>query len=90
VLVGGLIDLVVGLRLKEEVPCLTGGHRHQPGEQGSGNRIYQQQRIGTDKAECADKVQRLVDAAVMVVAVVIPPLDAQCLKKVVHDSSGVR
>ena len=89
VIVGGLVHMVIGLRLEEEVARLAARHRHQPRQQRGSSRIDEQQRIGADKADGAQQVQRLVDAAVVVVAVVVPPLDLEGAKEIVHAGSCV-
>ena len=53
---------------------------------GGGYRIDKQQRIADEKAEGADKMQTLVDAAVMVVAVIVPALRSQRRHKALHHS----
>ena len=79
VLVGRLVDVVVALRLEEEMTGLPRGHRDQPADQRGSHRIDEQQHIGDQEAERADEVQALVDAAVMIVAMVVPALGSQLL-----------
>ena len=86
VLMGGLIDVIEAFRLEHQMPNLPRGHRDQPAHQSGSNRIDKQQRIPDEKAGGADKMQTLVDAAVMVVAVIIPPLRSQCRQKALHHS----
>ena len=51
VLVGRLVDVVVALRLEEEVAGLPGGHRHQPADQRRQRGIREHQRIGAQEAD---------------------------------------
>jgi len=87
VLVGGLVDVVVTLGLEEKMPALAAHHRHQPGDQRGRGGVEKQQHIGRQEGESAEQVQRLVDPAVMVVAVVIPALGTQCIEEAVHEVS---
>ncbi|MHC2594237.1 hypothetical protein ACVIG9_008293 [Bradyrhizobium ottawaense] len=80
VLVGGLVDVVVAVRLEEEVTGLARGHRDQPADQCGDDRVDEQPDIGEEKAQRADEVQALVDAAVVIVAMVVPALDPQLLE----------
>jgi len=79
-----LVDLVEALGLEEEVPGLAADHRHRPGQQGGPGRVHRQQPVGHQKADGAEQVQALVDAAVVVVAVVVPALDPQLFKESIH------
>jgi len=87
VLVGGVVDLVVTLRLEEKVAALAAHHRHQPGDQRGCSGVEKQQHVGRQEGESTQQVQRLVDPAVMVVAVVVPALCPQCIQEVVHEVS---
>src|SRR6267143_6870341 len=82
VVVGRMVDVIVALWLEEEVTRLPGRHRDQPADQRGSNRINEQQWISDQKAGGTDKVQALVDAAVMVVAMVVPPLSSQLLAEI--------
>ncbi|EEF23299.1 conserved hypothetical protein [Ricinus communis] len=84
VLMRGLVHLVVALGLEEEVTRLAAGHRHAPGQQRGPGGIDQQQAVGDHEAAGAQQVQRLVDAAMVVVAVVVPALFVQECQKVFH------
>ena len=86
VLVGRLVDVIVALRLEEEVTGLARGHRDQPADQRGLDRIDEHQGIADQEAERADEMQGLVDTAVMVVAMVIPSLRSQCRHESVHRS----
>jgi hypothetical protein len=80
----GLIDDVVVLRLEEEVPGLAAGHGHQPADHRGQRRILERHRIRAQEAHGADEVKRLVDPAMVVVAVVVPALFFESLGEVVH------
>src|SRR5207249_4138394 len=83
----GLVDMVVTPRLEEEVTGLTRGHRDQPADQRGHHRIEEDHRIAEQETRGADEVQRLIDAAVVVVAMVVPALGLQFLHEVLdHDS----
>ena len=56
---------------------LARGHRNAPSDQGREGWINKQEHVGDHEGHRAEEVQRLVDAAVVVVAVVVPALDAQ-------------
>jgi phage tail tape-measure protein len=81
VFVRRLVGGVVVARLEEEVPDLARGHREQPRNQGGDRRLGEQHRVGADETERADKMQRLIDAAVMIVAMVVPALAGECFPK---------
>jgi len=81
VVVGSLIDMVVALWFEEEMACLTRRHCDQPRDHGGDHRIDEQISISDQKAAGADQMQRLVDQAMVVVAVVIPALFAQHFSK---------
>ena len=80
VVVRGLIDVVISLGLEEEVPRLAAGHGDAPCQQRGPCRVDEQQHVGPQEAHRAQEMQRLVHAAVVVVAVVVPALHAQRLK----------
>src|SRR5712675_710853 len=77
-----LVDMVVTPGLEEEMPGLARGHRDQPADQRGRQRIEKHHRVTNQETERADKVQALVDAAVVIVAVIIPTLDAQLLPEI--------
>src|SRR5271156_6847344 len=81
---GRVVDLVVTLGLEEEVSGLPADHGHQPANQRRGRRILEDQAVCGQKAERAEQVERLINAAVMIVAVVVPPLDSQSFEKTLH------
>ena len=47
-------------------------------------RIGEEQRVGDQKTDRADQMERLVDAAVVIITVVVPPLHAQSFEKTRH------
>jgi len=82
--VGSLVDGVVALGLEEEMSGLATDHGHQPCNQSRGRGVLEDRHIGGQEAHCAEQVQRLVDTAVVVVAMVIPALDFQSAQKTLH------
>ena len=86
-LVGGLVDLVVALGLEEEVPRLPADHGDQPADQRGGHRIREHHDVGDEEADRAQQVQRLIDAAVVVVAMIVPSLCSQFRPKISHRGS---
>ena len=90
VFVRGLVYVVKTLGLEEEMADLARAHGHQPGNQGRHHRVNKQKHIGHQKRQGADQVQELVDAAVVVVAVVIPALNVDELKKRLHGISWLK
>jgi hypothetical protein len=90
VLVGRLVLLVVALGLEQKVADLTDAHREDPAEQRGEDRLREQQHVGRDEAARADEVQGLVDAAVMVEAVIIPTLLLELFEETVHGASLVQ
>ena len=82
--VRGVVDVVKAAGFEEEMPGLTAGHRDTPRDQASECRIGEQAHVGDEEAARADEVQRLVDAAVMVVTMVVPTLNAESFEIGVH------
>jgi hypothetical protein len=82
--VGRLIHFVVVFRLEEEMADLPAGHGHQPAQERRRDGVGEHQRVGGNEAEGADEVKGLVDSAVMVIAMIVPPLDSQSFEKVIH------
>src|SRR4029077_916782 len=87
VLVGRLIYHVVIFRLEEEVTELAAGHGQEPADQRRHRRVLEHHCVGKEKAYGADQVQRLVDPAMMVIAMIVPPLHSQGFEKAPHISS---
>ncbi len=81
---GRLVRLVVALGLEEEVARLARDHRHEPADEAGGGRLREEQHVGAQEAQRAHEMQGLVDAAVVVIAVVVPPLFRECTPKAIH------
>jgi hypothetical protein len=79
-----LVHLVIALRLEEEVADLPAGHGEQPAHQRRRRGAGEYQHIGAEKASRADEVQRLIDPAVVVIAMIVPPLHLESLPEAVH------
>src|SRR5882757_6804694 len=79
---GRVIDVVVTLGLEEEMAGLARRHRDQPAEQRRHHRIDEYHHVGDQKTGSADEVQALVDAAVVIVAMVVPALGSQFLQEI--------
>ena len=90
VLVAGLVHHVVVLGLEKEMTDLPAGHRHQPAGERRQGRIREHHHIGEQEADGAQQMERLIDPAVMIVAMVIPPLHSQSLEKSVHSVPAFR
>src|SRR6267142_506257 len=86
VLVRRLVDVVVSPRLEEEVTGLPRGHGDQPADERRYHGIDEQHRVSKQKARGADEVQRLVDTAVVIEAMVVPALGSQFLQEVLDHS----
>jgi len=63
---------------------LPAGHGYTPGQQGRIGGINEQQPVGSNKAQGAQKVQAVVDPAVVVVAMIVPAQDFERLEKLFH------
>jgi len=87
VLVGRLVDGIVALRLEEKMPRLAAHHGHQPADQRRFHRVEEHGDVGSDEADGAQEVQRLVDAAVVVETVIVPSLGSQFCQKTLHGGS---
>jgi len=82
--VAGVVHRVKTLGLKKEMPDLTAHHRQQPAHQGGQRGVRKQQYVSGEETQRADQMQRLVDTAVMVVAMVVPALGSEGFEKIVH------
>jgi hypothetical protein len=69
-----LVHLVVTLRLEEEMADLPAGHGEQPADQRRRRRACEHQHVRAEEASRADEMQRLIDPAVVVIAMIVPPL----------------
>src|ERR1700722_11278326 len=79
VLVGRLVHFVIALRLEEEMADLAAHHRHQPAYQGGQCRVLEHEHVGAKKTDRTDQMERLVDTAMVIVAMVVPTLKLECL-----------
>jgi len=85
------VDLIVSLWLEEEVTGLAADHGDQPADQGGLHRIKEHRNVGDDEADGAQQMQRLIDAAVVIVAMIVPALRLKFRQKTLHvDSLGLR
>jgi hypothetical protein len=86
-----VIDLIVSLWLEEEVTGLAADHGDQPADQGGLHGIKEHRNVGDDEADGAQQMQRLIDAAVMIVAMIVPALTLEFRQKTLHvDSLGLK
>ena len=81
-----MIDVVVAARLEEEVTGLPRRHRDQPADQRRHHGVEEQHHIGEQEARRADEVQRLIDAAVVIITMVVPALGSQFLQEILDHS----
>ena len=51
---------------------------HRPRDENSNGRVLEEHRIGEHEAQRADQMERLIDRAVMVIAMIVPAL---CLQR---------
>ena len=77
----GLIHLVVVFRLEHQMADLPAGHRYQPRQQCGQRGILEHDAVGDDEGDGAEKMQSLVDAAMVVITVVVPALNFEELKE---------
>jgi hypothetical protein len=82
-----LIHHVVIFWLEEEVTNLAAGHGQEPPDQRRYRRILEHHRVGKEKACGANQVQRLIDPAVMIEAMIVPPLHSQGFEEAPHMTS---
>jgi hypothetical protein len=83
-LVGRAIDRVVAFGFEKEVPGLAADHGYQPTDQRRFHRIEKHRDIGNDEADCTQKVQGLIDAAVVIVTMIVPALGLKFRQKTLH------
>jgi len=83
-LIRRLVDVVIAQRLKEEMTGLPRSHRNQPGNQRSPGGVDEQHHISHQKTHGTQKMQGLIDSAMVVIAVVIPALNLQGIQKIFH------
>ncbi len=91
VLVRRLIVVIVATRLEEKVPRLArrSSDTSQPTSAGN-HRIEKQHHIRNEKAQRTDKMERLIDAAVVIIAVIVPALFAKRFSKLHGGSPCVK
>jgi len=77
---------LVAFMCPEKVPGLPRGHGNEPAGERRDRRVLEDHHIGKQKADRADEVQRLIDSAVVVVAMIVPALRTQSLAKIFHRS----
>ena len=83
-LVGGLVDFVVAFGFEEEVAGLAGHHGDEPADECGGCRVLEDQSISEQETKCAQQMERLVDAAVVIVTMVVISLESKSLEKTSH------
>src|ERR1700749_4781622 len=90
VLVRGAIDRVVALGLEKEMTGLAADHRYQPADQ-RGFHPIEKHGDGSDyEDDRTKKVQGLIDAAVVVITMIVPALSFEFRQKTLHmDSLGL-
>jgi len=79
-----VVDPVIPLGLKEKMAGLAADHRDQPADQRRLHGIKEHRDIRDDEADCTQKVQGLIDPAVMVVAMIVPALSLEFRQKALH------
>ena len=87
VLVGSTIDRVITLGFEKEVTGLPADHGHEPADQRGFRGVGKRGHVGRDEADRTQEVQGLIDAAVMVVTMIVPSLGAQFRQKTLHRGS---
>ena len=75
------VDLVVTARLEEHVTDLTRPHRDDPSEDGRGEWVDRDERVGREEATPTEQVQRLIHVATVVVAMIVPALLSELLEE---------
>src|SRR5580700_11005300 len=83
-LVGRAIDRIVALGFEKEVAGLAADHRYQPADQRGLHGVEKHRDIGNDEADRTQKVQGLIDAAVVVVTMIVPALSLEFGQKTLH------
>ena len=71
-LVRGPIDFIVALGLEEEMPGLAAHHGHEPTDLGREGRVSEYEPICGNEAQRAEQMQRLIDAAMVIISMIIP------------------
>src|SRR6516165_3453574 len=81
VFVRGFVHHVVVLRLEEEMP---GRHCNEPTCKRRDRWILEDHHVSKKKTRRTDQMKRLVNAAVVIIAVIVPTLGAQGFQKILH------
>jgi hypothetical protein len=89
VLMRGVVDVVIALRFEEEVSGLTADHGDEPADQGGHHRVLEHHHVGDDETQCAQEMQGLIDAAVVVETMIVPTLGPQFCQKALHRWSSI-
>src|SRR6202789_3494290 len=84
VLVARAIDRVIALGLEKEMAGLAADHGYEPTDQRRLHRIEEHGDISDDEADGTQEVQGLIDAAVVVVTVIVPALSHEFRQKTLH------
>src|ERR1700728_908269 len=84
VLVARAIDRVVALGLEKEMTGLAADHGYQPTDQRRLHRIEKHRDVRNDEADRTQEVQGLIDAAVVVVTMIVPALSFEFRQKALH------
>src|SRR5208282_3619278 len=82
-----LVDRVIALGLEDEVSELPTKHGDEPANQRRHDRIGKQEHIAAKKSQRAYQMQRLVDAAVVVITMIVPALLLQSSPHATHRTS---
>ena len=80
-----VVDGVVTVGFEEKMTDLAGQHR-EPADQSGHSRIAEEKRIAAEKNDGADQMQRLIDAALMIVAIIVEALRPQHCHEIAHDN----
>jgi hypothetical protein len=89
VVIADVVDGVVAVGLEEEMPSLPRQHR-QPADDARDRCVREQQRVAAEEDDGADQVQRLVDGALVVEAVIVEALRAQHVRETAHQNPRSR
>src|SRR5262249_18992327 len=79
-----LVHLIVIAGLEKEMTDLPAGHGDKPAHQGSQRGVLEDHHVGKQEAQRTQQMERLIDPAMMIIAVIVPTLHSQRLQKPVH------
>jgi len=71
-----VVDVVIALGFEEEVARLAADHGDEPADQGGHHGILEHHHISDDETQRAQKMQGLIDPAVVVKTMIVPTLGA--------------